>query len=388
VHEVLRSPGQPLDEATRTYFEPRFGHDFSGVRVHTGAAAEQSAREVNANAYTVGHNMVFGVGRFAPGTQDGRHLIAHELTHVVQQSRVDGNGSHRSNQRRGLSSISVSQPQPLSNSTAPQPSQVGGRQIQCDKKRAEKKLSISEALLKELAMWPQQAHTYWKRLSDGEKIAVRMMMGERYGQAFGDAFVKFTKAGAKLESHHYGPGFPEHTPEWFKERGFQLAQRDTLNDWWVHPSGYDVTADRGIPWGKTGAQTSPKHTPPANTSSDDPTEMLALSLDAIRGHIEEGKQRQEDLVRQKEAMDRMNITSDAFKTAYDAYADGLNEGKNRVKEQLDSIDDMETSVKEMGGDVSAIEAAREDLQEISIWFDANADLLKMEGRVPIKADFK
>jgi hypothetical protein len=87
VHEVLRSPGQPLDAATRRIMEPRFGHDFSQVRVHSGRAAEQSARDVNANAYTVGHNVVFGTGRLAPGTHEGRRLIAHELTHVVQQSR-------------------------------------------------------------------------------------------------------------------------------------------------------------------------------------------------------------------------------------------------------------------------------------------------------------
>ena len=86
VHEVLRSPGQPLDPATRAFMEPRFGYDFSRVRVHSGAVAEQSARDVNANAYTVRHNIVFGAGRFAPGTRQGRQLIAHELTHVVQQN--------------------------------------------------------------------------------------------------------------------------------------------------------------------------------------------------------------------------------------------------------------------------------------------------------------
>jgi hypothetical protein len=88
VHEVLRSPGQPLDAATRAYFEPRFGQDFSGVRVHTGTSAAQSARDVNAHAYTVGQNMVFDAGRFAPGTHEGRRLIAHELTHVVQQTSL------------------------------------------------------------------------------------------------------------------------------------------------------------------------------------------------------------------------------------------------------------------------------------------------------------
>ena len=87
VHDVLRAPGQPLDHTTRDYFEPRFGQDFTHVRVHTGASAEQSARAVNANAYTVGRDIVFDAGRFAPDTDEGRLLIAHELTHVVQQSR-------------------------------------------------------------------------------------------------------------------------------------------------------------------------------------------------------------------------------------------------------------------------------------------------------------
>jgi hypothetical protein len=85
VHEVLRSPGQPLDAATRAFFEPKFGHDLSHVRVHTDRRAEQSARAVDAWAYTVGRNVVFGAGKYAPRTNDGRHLIAHELTHVMQQ---------------------------------------------------------------------------------------------------------------------------------------------------------------------------------------------------------------------------------------------------------------------------------------------------------------
>jgi len=89
VHEVLRAPGQPLNPATRAYMEPRFGYDFSRVRVHLDAAAARSARDLNANAYTVGRNIVFGAGRFAPETNEGRHLIAHELTHVVQQSAAD-----------------------------------------------------------------------------------------------------------------------------------------------------------------------------------------------------------------------------------------------------------------------------------------------------------
>ncbi len=85
VHEVLRSPSQPLDVATRAFFEPRFGHDFSQVRVHTDARAAESARTVNALAYTVGKDVVFGSSSYFPATPGGRGILAHELTHVVQQ---------------------------------------------------------------------------------------------------------------------------------------------------------------------------------------------------------------------------------------------------------------------------------------------------------------
>jgi len=85
VHDVLRSSGQPLDTGTRAFMEPRFGYDFSGVRVHSDSRAAESARSVNALAYTVGRDVVFGAGQYAPGTIAGKKLLAHELTHVVQQ---------------------------------------------------------------------------------------------------------------------------------------------------------------------------------------------------------------------------------------------------------------------------------------------------------------
>jgi hypothetical protein len=92
VDHVLASSGRPLDPGLRQDMEQRFGHDFSQVRVHSGAAAEQSARDVNAKAYTVGHDIVFGAGQLAPGADQGRRLIAHELTHVVQQNGGHENG--------------------------------------------------------------------------------------------------------------------------------------------------------------------------------------------------------------------------------------------------------------------------------------------------------
>ena len=85
VHDVLRSQGQALPPATRAFFETRFGQDFGQVRVHTDAKAAASARDVNARAYTVGRNVVFGAGQYAPSSNQGRRLLAHELTHVLQQ---------------------------------------------------------------------------------------------------------------------------------------------------------------------------------------------------------------------------------------------------------------------------------------------------------------
>jgi hypothetical protein len=85
VHEVLRSPGQPLDPATRAFMEPRFGHDFSKVRVHADQRAARSAQAVNAFAYAVGRDVVFASGRYTPGTCEGRELLAHELVHTLQQ---------------------------------------------------------------------------------------------------------------------------------------------------------------------------------------------------------------------------------------------------------------------------------------------------------------
>jgi hypothetical protein len=100
VHHVLASPGRPLAPGTRAFMESRFGADFGGVRVHDDARAAESARAVDAHAYTVGRDVVFGSGRYAPGTPRGDRLLAHELAHVVQQS---GGGASLSRAGRSLS---------------------------------------------------------------------------------------------------------------------------------------------------------------------------------------------------------------------------------------------------------------------------------------------
>lgn len=98
VGEVLNESGRPLDDSSRAFMEPRFGHDFSHVRVHTDERAAESARSVNALAYTVGRDVVFGAGQYRPGTVEGQKLLAHELTHVVQQ---EAGGEHIARQDAG-----------------------------------------------------------------------------------------------------------------------------------------------------------------------------------------------------------------------------------------------------------------------------------------------
>ncbi|MBX3302614.1 MAG: DUF4157 domain-containing protein [Nitrospira sp.] len=86
VRSAIDSGGRPLDKTIRNFFEPRLGYDLSNVRIHTDSTAEQSARAINARAYTLGSNIVFGSGEYKPELETGRHLIAHELAHTIQQT--------------------------------------------------------------------------------------------------------------------------------------------------------------------------------------------------------------------------------------------------------------------------------------------------------------
>ena len=100
VDRALARPGVPLEPSLRHTMEERLGYDFSQVRVHADAQSAASARQIYAHAYTSGNHIVFGAGRYAPATLEGRRLLAHELTHVVQQTGVraaiqrDGSGSN------------------------------------------------------------------------------------------------------------------------------------------------------------------------------------------------------------------------------------------------------------------------------------------------------
>ncbi len=90
--QSFKGGGQPLSKSTREYFEPRFNQDFSRVRIHEGSQAAETAKSINAKAFTTGKDVVFGAGQYSPGTSTGKRLLAHELTHVVQQKKVREGG--------------------------------------------------------------------------------------------------------------------------------------------------------------------------------------------------------------------------------------------------------------------------------------------------------
>ena len=113
VDEVLRSPGQPLDAATRAFMEPRFGQDLSNVRVHADAQAASAASAIDARAFTAGRNIVFGTAEFAPQIDAGRRLLSHELTHVMQQSGTSSDPVVRRQPRGTTAPSKVSEFRPL-----------------------------------------------------------------------------------------------------------------------------------------------------------------------------------------------------------------------------------------------------------------------------------
>jgi len=86
VDDVLHASGQPLSQSVRSFFEPRFGYDLATVRIHVGRSASEAAEALNARAFTSGSHIVFGKQAYAPTTAEGRRLLAHELTHTIQQS--------------------------------------------------------------------------------------------------------------------------------------------------------------------------------------------------------------------------------------------------------------------------------------------------------------
>lgn len=132
---ALRGGGQPLAPSVRAFFEPRFGRDFSGVRVHTGGQAAESARAIQARAFTAGQDVVFGAEEYAPGNREGRKLLAHELAHVVQQQNgLDPAQIRRQIPETQLSPSGATPPSPSEQNAPATTPDVGGDLVEKEEK--------------------------------------------------------------------------------------------------------------------------------------------------------------------------------------------------------------------------------------------------------------
>jgi hypothetical protein len=161
VHEVLRSPGQSLDAGTRGFMEPRFGADFADVRVHSDSRAAESARAVGARAYTVGRNIAFGGGEYRPDAEGGRRLLAHELSHVVQQAGATQPAIQRAGVDEGEPEPAVAPgdtpaPQPMQTpNAAPSCADVCGEPANCKREKDEQCTADQEKIIS--AVWAKVA---------------------------------------------------------------------------------------------------------------------------------------------------------------------------------------------------------------------------------------
>lgn len=258
VDRVLASSGSPLEPTLREDMEQRFGHNFSLVRVHSGSAAEQSARDVNASAYTVGRNIVFGAGRFAPGTHEGRRLIAHELTHVVQQAgrllSLAGDdrktnshagqlfvGAENAGWEREADRVACSASAPVRSDSVPfEPSSSLPIQTlarQADQQPPTKNEEKSDLKAMRVAASPAQAIMQWKALSLNEQRLVLIRMTGMYGADFAAAFLPYARGERKP---NFSTSIETGTPTALIARGFRNAGIVGGTPTWVHPSGQEV----------------------------------------------------------------------------------------------------------------------------------------------------
>jgi len=256
-NNVLRSPGQPLDAAVRQHFEPRFGVDFSNVRVHTDERAAASARLQNALAYTAGHNLVFGEGQYTPGAPEGRRLLAHELTHIVQQRdfskfKLPSNGKTADHLEREAEEVSqaITTPGFTSERLAPNqisPGAMSGGAIQRQPVPASDE-KLNEARLANLAQDPRKAHEAWRQLKTADKFVVLDRMARRYGADFADQFRELAEKrhGKPQFSVTYWQPHTGPTPEQLKARGWRFMGMENTGtaafevELWIRPSG-DIT---------------------------------------------------------------------------------------------------------------------------------------------------
>jgi hypothetical protein len=251
VSEVLRSPGQPLDSRARATLEPRFGHDFSRVRVHADARAAESTRSIAALAFTAGRDVVFGAGQYAPGTAAGQRLLAHELTHVVQQAgsptagelTLGQPGDALEREADRMADLTMAPAGGLSPAVTRGPRGIvqrrepgeGDEPQSVEMKGGDQK----EAKLRRMAAYPGEALQAWKGLSQADRDSILWQMINRYGADFTTDFLDYAKGKKKPNILVSVTNSPDITPKWLTDQGYRFAANPGGIPQWVHPSGHE-----------------------------------------------------------------------------------------------------------------------------------------------------
>ena len=269
VDRVISSSGRPLEPALRQDMEQRFGNDFSQVRVHTGDAAEQSARDVNANAYTVRHNIVFGAGQYLPQTSANKWLLAHELAHVVQQSGgsrmardaliIDAPYEALEAKASGVADSLVSTRMTTSQDLRISRHNAGPETIQRQETPSPSQAeAAADVRLRSLSTRPSRAISQWKRLNQVERSFIVQVMAGRYGFDFARVFLEFANGKRKPDLSTTVSNTDD--SKTLTARGFRYAGNPGGTPLWVHPSGREVVLLAGR--GASGGTVPPEAEPP------------------------------------------------------------------------------------------------------------------------------
>jgi len=217
-------PGQPLDAETRAFMEPRFGQDFGKVRTHSDSNVALIAKALNAEAFTIGRDMVFGAGQYTPNTTEGKNLLAHELTHVVQQrhNKIEHGIIFRS------------------------PEEPTKKEIQQDE------------FLHDLAKDPKEALNEWRNLKKAEQTVLITYMAINYDTTFAQKFLENASRRTAPEIITEITNIQSNTPEKLISAGYRLSHISrgvVRTEYWVHPSGNEKWIIRSADLPVTGSKT-------------------------------------------------------------------------------------------------------------------------------------
>ena len=327
--------GQQLDRSTRALMEKRFGHPFDNVRVHIDDDAARSADALGADAFTVGSDIVFAAGKYAPRASEGRALLAHELTHVVQPNA--GGAIHRQPSRR--------------------------KRKRREEKQAER--------LRQLGARPGDAHRAWKNLSSSERMAVWIQMANRYGEDFAKRFMYYRDHPIDFFAHHYGPGFPEHTREWFEARGFSLWQRSSVNEFWVHPSGQEIMQILDSP-------RPPEPEPIAVPPAEDLAQIEEFALGLVRDTITRETEVMNDLTQHKQRLEKTNKLDPDYRADYEDYVQSLAAMSQRLIDTEDAVESLRDMLVQGNSPVvSTLDSEAQGLFELKMWAELEASPMSL-----------